>query len=49
MYQVYHNGGWCYPVVFYNIKAACELALELNHAMVVNAETGEIVAEPKGE
>ena len=43
-YQVYRDG-MCYPMVFYNIKAACEMCFELGNACVVNADTGEIIAE----
>jgi hypothetical protein len=46
-YYVYRDG-WCYTFVFYNIKEACEMCRQIGGDCVVNAETGEVVAEREG-
>jgi hypothetical protein len=43
-YYVYRDG-WCYTFIFNNICEACEMCREIGGDCVVNAETGEIVAE----
>lgn len=46
-YYVYRDG-WRYTFVFYNIKEACEMCRQISGDCVVNAETGEVVAEREG-
>ena len=46
-YQIYVNN-ICYPILFNNIAVACAFLWEVKADCIVDAETGEIVAEREG-
>ena len=43
-YYIYRDG-WCYTFVFYNIKTAFDMCREIGGDCVVDATTGEVLAE----